>query len=63
MSTAEFLQWHMFPDNQAFSTEVVVPAPPSLQPHLTNFASNAGGLLNNLNPEQLAAVTLPAAMP
>jgi DNA helicase II / ATP-dependent DNA helicase PcrA len=48
----------MFSENQAISsvsTEVVVPA----QPHLTNFSSNAGGLLNNLNPEQLAAVTLP----
>jgi DNA helicase II / ATP-dependent DNA helicase PcrA len=52
----------MFPENQAFSTEMVVPAQPSLQPHLTNFSpfsNNAGGLLNNLNPEQLAAVTLP----
>ncbi len=37
----------MFSENQA------------LQPHLTNFSNNAGGLLNNLNPEQLAAVTLP----
>ena len=46
----------MFPENQAFSTEVVIPAPS----HLTNFSHNAGGLLNNLNPEQLAAVTLPA---
>ncbi len=45
----------MFPENQAFSTEVVVPA--NGQP--TNFFNNAGGLLNNLNPEQLAAVTLP----
>ena len=48
----------MFSENQAHtsvSTEVVVP----VQVHLTNFASNAGGLLNNLNPEQLAAVTLP----
>ena len=45
----------MYPENQAFSTEVVVPANgPS-----TNFSNNAGGLLNNLNPEQLAAVTLP----
>ena len=52
----------MFPENQAFSTEMVVPAQPSLQPHLTNFSpfsNNAAGLLNNLNPEQLAAVTLP----
>jgi DNA helicase II / ATP-dependent DNA helicase PcrA len=49
----------MFSENQAFSSEVVVPAQPSLQPHLTNFSNNAGGLLNNLNPEQLAAVTLP----
>jgi DNA helicase II / ATP-dependent DNA helicase PcrA len=49
----------MFSENQAFSTEMVVPAQPSLQPHLTNFANQAGGLLNNLNPEQLAAVTLP----
>ena len=45
----------MYSENQAFSTEVVVPA----QPQLTNFSNNAGGLLNNLNPEQLAAVTLP----
>ena len=48
----------MFPENQAFSsvsTEVVIPA----SPYLTNFTHNAGGLLNNLNPEQLAAVTLP----
>ena len=45
----------MYPENQAFSTEVVVPA--NGQP--TNFFNNAGGLLNNLNPEQLAAVTLP----
>jgi DNA helicase II / ATP-dependent DNA helicase PcrA len=48
----------MFPENQAFSsvsTEVVIPIPS----HLTNFSHNAGGLLNNLNPEQLAAVTLP----
>jgi DNA helicase II / ATP-dependent DNA helicase PcrA len=45
--SAEFLQWLMFSENQA------------LQPHLTNFSNNAGGLLNNLNPEQLAAVTLP----
>jgi DNA helicase II / ATP-dependent DNA helicase PcrA len=45
----------MFSENQAFSSEVVIPAPS----HLTNFSSNAGGLLNNLNPEQLAAVTLP----
>ncbi len=39
-----------------------LPAQPPLQPHLTNFSPfsiNAGGLLNNLNPEQLAAVTLP----
>jgi DNA helicase II / ATP-dependent DNA helicase PcrA len=56
MLGAEFLQWLMFSENQAFSTEVVIPAPS----HLTNFASNTGGLLNNLNPEQLAAVTLPA---
>ncbi len=60
MPCTEFLQWLMFSENQAFSTEVVVPAQPSLQPHLTNFSTNAGGLLNNLNPEQLAAVTLPA---
>ena len=45
----------MYSENQAFSTEVVVPA----QPQLTNFSNNTGGLLNNLNPEQLAAVTLP----
>ncbi len=45
----------MFSENQAFSTEVVVPS--SARP--VNFGSNAGGLLNNLNPEQLAAVTLP----
>ena len=58
MSGAEFLQWLMFSENQAISsvsTEVVVPMPL----HLTNFSNNAGGLLNNLNPEQLAAVTLP----
>jgi DNA helicase II / ATP-dependent DNA helicase PcrA len=55
MPSVEFLQWLMFPENQAFSTEVVIPAPS----HLTNFSNNAGGLLNNLNPEQLAAVTLP----
>jgi DNA helicase-2/ATP-dependent DNA helicase PcrA len=49
----------MFSENQAISsvsTEVVVPSP--ARP--VNFGSNAGGLLNNLNPEQLAAVTLPA---
>ena len=48
----------MFPENQAFSsvsTEVVIP----VSSHLTNFSHYAGGLLNNLNPEQLAAVTLP----
>ncbi len=45
----------MYPENQAFSTEVVVPA----NGQATNFFNNAGGLLNNLNPEQLAAVTLP----
>jgi DNA helicase II / ATP-dependent DNA helicase PcrA len=45
----------MFSENQAFSSEVVVPAPV----HLANFSNNSGGLLNNLNPEQLAAVTLP----
>ena len=45
----------MFPENQAFSTEVVVPS----NGQSTNFFNNAGGLLNNLNPEQLAAVTLP----
>jgi DNA helicase II / ATP-dependent DNA helicase PcrA len=45
----------MFSENQAFSTEVVIPAPS----HLANFSNNTGGLLNNLNPEQLAAVTLP----
>ncbi len=48
----------MFPENQALSsvsTEVVIP----VSSHLTNFSNNAGGLLNNLNPEQLAAVTLP----
>ena len=58
MSGAEFLQWLMFSENQAISsvsTEVVMPMPL----HLTNFSNNAGGLLNNLNPEQLAAVTLP----
>jgi DNA helicase II / ATP-dependent DNA helicase PcrA len=56
----------MFSENPAFSSEVAMsaklPAQPSLQPHLTNFSPvsmNAGGLLNNLNPEQLAAVTLP----
>jgi DNA helicase II / ATP-dependent DNA helicase PcrA len=52
----------MFSENQAFSTEVVVSAKPSLQQDSTNFpqfSNNAGGLLNNLNPEQLAAVTLP----
>ena len=51
----------MFPENQAFSSEVVVPTQPSLQHHtnLSSFSNNAGGLLNNLNPEQLAAVTLP----
>ncbi|MEQ1535638.1 MAG: UvrD-helicase domain-containing protein [Burkholderiaceae bacterium] len=49
----------MFSENQAFSsvsTEAVVPS--STRP--ANFSNNAGGLLNNLNPEQLAAVTLPA---
>jgi DNA helicase II / ATP-dependent DNA helicase PcrA len=48
----------MFSENHPYATEVVIPAPS----HLTNFSSslhNAGGLLNNLNPEQLAAVTLP----
>ena len=48
----------MFPENQALSsvsTEVVIP----VSSHLTNFSHYAGGLLNNLNPEQLAAVTLP----
>ena len=45
----------MFSENQAFSTEVVVTSP--IRP--ANFSTNAGGLLNNLNPEQLAAVTLP----
>jgi DNA helicase II / ATP-dependent DNA helicase PcrA len=49
----------MFPENQAYSTEVVVPLQASLQQDITNFSHNAGGLLNNLNPEQLAAVTLP----
>ena len=52
----------MFSENQAHSTEVVVSAKPSLQPDLTSFShfsNSAGGLLNNLNPEQLAAVTLP----
>ena len=30
-----------------------------VQHDLTNFAHHSAGLLNNLNPEQLAAVTLP----
>jgi DNA helicase II / ATP-dependent DNA helicase PcrA len=55
ISNVNFLQWLMFSENQAFSTEVVVPPP--ARP--VNFASYAGGLLNNLNPEQYAAVTLP----
>jgi DNA helicase-2/ATP-dependent DNA helicase PcrA len=59
ISNVNFLQWLMFSENQAFSTEVAVPS--SVRP--ANFGSTvgsmAGGLLNNLNPEQLAAVTLP----
>jgi DNA helicase II / ATP-dependent DNA helicase PcrA len=51
----------MFSENLPFATETVVPAAqtPSHHTNFSTFSNNAGGLLNNLNPEQLAAVTLP----